>query len=497
MPFWPTVAGSSLLLITATWSLKSRMPGNLWAASFTGGVFLAALLNLQQTRRIPVIWEILPPREAELTIKVNRLYPKLEENEASGIGKIVETADHLPNLRNHAVYFSTETAEESIARGQILQLKGVLSYLPAKDSRSLFEEYLSDQSISLTLTRADIQAPPVNGNPLEQLVGRLRAKAIRVLGTGIEKYQEPLSIYRGMMLGLKGGLSTENKKLFLQTGTLHLFAISGLHVGIIAVTLAGIFTVLRIPKIPSAIVGLILVYLYVEMTGASPSAVRAFAMTAFFWLGTSLVRQMPPFQALVASAVVVLLLSPNQLFSAGFQLSYTVVAGILTWGLPLYQTLRDRHQARILEKQQHQTFGLKLYHKGWEAIVGTLCVSLSATLASAPLSILYFGILAPLAVFLNILLVPLASLVIISGVFSLLFGFLHLAVISAFFNHGPLLLISFTKYLLDGAVKIPGAFLHMSWKQEAMGNLVAILFIASTLTAHGLKARMFWRFGIP
>ncbi len=349
----------------------------------------------------------------------------------------------------------------------------------------------------MIINRAVLRKAPTDGTAFESFISKLRNRAIRILGIEIERYQEELSIYRGMMLGIKGGLSEENKELFIRTGTLHLFAISGLHVGIVAVTWAGIFLVLRIPKQISVFLGLVLVYLYVEVTGASPSAVRAFAMTAFFWLGQSLVRQMPPFQSLVASAVVVLILSPAQLFSAGFQLSYTVVSGIFLWGIPLYQHLRERRKQSQLYKARHQNTLRRLMNKSWEVVVSTFCISLSATLASAPLSILYFGLMAPFAVCLNMLLVPAASLIIIAGLFSIISGFLAGLSVAAFFNHGPLLLISLMGTLLDWIVTLPFTFLPMHWIWEGLAFLTVLLFISALLLGHGFKFRKRWLFCFP
>lgn len=468
-----------------------------WAIYFTTAVFAASLLYFQQSRKFPDIWEQLPPREAFVDIKVKRLYASTVQNRISGIGEITKTDNHLTTICGYPVYFSVEVDGHSIDRGDRFSARGVLSYLPSQKTPSLFENYLIGQSIPLTFTRGYLTALPVRGNQLERIVAHLRKKAINTLGISLEEYGEERSIYLGMILGIKGELSAENKSLFLKTGTLHLFAISGLHVGIIAVTLASIFLVLRIPRQASVILGLSLLFVYVEVTGASPSAIRAFAMTAFFWIGKSVARQMPPFQALVASAVTVLIISPNQLFSAGFQLSYTVVTGILLWGIPLYQALRENYYMSIPEKVRNHSRPRTWFNKIWDLVAGTFCISLAASVASAPLSIMYFEILAPFAVFLNMVLVPIASLVIISGLFSILSQFCLLGGLAAFFNHGPLLLIKITNRLLEQLVSLPSSYIEISWSHNSLGFVSVLLFLTSLLACHGLRCRKRWLFLFP
>jgi competence protein ComEC len=500
LPILPPLFLAFVCLAAAAWIQFGRNASKrerFWPYLFILAVTITSLVYFQQNRYFPDLWESLPPREASLQLKVKRLYASTNSSQIKGVARVIGTEDHLGPLKDYLIYFSITAENPSVVRGQRLRVRGILNYLPSKQNLSLFEQFLTSQSISLTLTQAALTAVPENGNPLEVAIGIIRQKAIDTLGLELHDFPEERSIYRGMMLGIKSELSNENKQLFLRTGTLHLFAISGLHVGIIAVTLAGIFLVLRIPRRVSVILGLSLVYLYVEITGASPSAVRAFAMTAFFWTGKSLVRQMPPFQALVASAVCVLLFAPNQLFSAGFQLSYTVVTGILAWGLPLFQTLKDQWYKRIPQKHRHLSSVRKCVNKAWEFIVGTFCISLSATLASAPLSILYFGLLAPPAVILNMALVPIASLIIISGVFSLICGFLFFPMISEFFNQGPLLLIVLTNQLLEAVVQQSGSFIFIAWKHEGLGFATVIVFLASLLLGHGYKWPKKWRFSFP
>jgi predicted membrane metal-binding protein len=136
-------------------------------------------------------------------------------------------------------------------------------------------------------------------------------------------------------------------------------------------------------------------------------------------------------------------------------------------------------------------------NKTWEGIVGTFCISLSATLASAPLSILYFGLLAPFAIALNMVLVPAASLVIISGLFSLISGFLHIPALAAFLNHGPLVLILITENLLEMAVRMPVVFVPLAWVWDGMGFLTVFLFLGSLLAGHALKLPKVWLFCFP
>jgi competence protein ComEC len=500
LPVLPTTLMAFVSLAIAFWlSRKGTQIGQrkYWPCFMILGVSSASLLYYQQHLQFPERWNELPPREAFIELEVKRLYAGNHLEKISGLATVIGTEAHLNPLLNYPIYFSTNVEGFVIDRGNSLKVRGVLSYLPSKEDHSLFEQYLIGQSISLTLTRAYLTDTPQQGNWFEQLIGSLRRNAISTLGINLADYPEELSIYRGMMLGIKGELSSENKEIFLKTGTLHLFAISGLHVGIIAVTVASIFLVLRVPRHISVIAGVCLVYLYVEITGASPSAVRAFAMTAFFWVGKSLIRQMPPFQALVASAVTVLIASPTQLFSAGFQLSYTVVSGILLWGIPLYQSLRYRWHERILQKQVDLSKGRMLLNRTVEIIGGTFCISLSATLASAPLSILYFGILAPFAVFLNMILIPIASLVIIAGLFSLIGSCCLLPAISGFFNHGPLLLIQIMSGLLDNAAHVPNTFVKTTWVTESFGISTVILFLSSLLVVHGIKWRNQWKFAFP
>ncbi len=489
-PLIAATTGIAALLVAARFLRshpQSKAWSMIWPITFILGILLVSLAYYQKVYHTPEAWTQLPRREAFLNLKVKRIFSGTDPNQVNGIGEITGTQPHLSSLVGHKLYFSIYHEGQFVYRGSRLKASGVLRYLPSGELSSPFEKYLLKQNIPIIFRRAKLLEPPAEGTLKQRIIAHLRSRCIDLLGRGIEIYPESLAVFRAMMLGMKGELNTEDKQLFLKTGTLHLFAISGLHVGIVALCIAGILNLLRIPGRVTVAVGLFLVYLYVEITGASPSAVRAFAMTAFFWAGHSFARQMPPFQALTASAVLVLLVQPSQLFSSGFQLSYSVVSGILLWGMPLHQVIRDRLQSALSWKYRYQTKGQRRFFKCLEVILGTLSISLSAFLASAPLSILYFGIFSPPAVLLNMLLVPAASLVIISGLLSLIVGLPGLEAFSAFFNHGPLAIILLTEKILQGLVRIPGMFYEIRWNYDWLGLLTLFIFLGSIMAGHALR----------
>ena len=144
-----------------------------------------------------------------------------------------------------------------------------------------------------------------------------------------------MSLYLGMLLGEKAVLSTEQQNAFMRSGTFHIFSISGLHVGVIALALQSLLRLVRVPRRPAVALSLLVLWLYVQITGAGTPAGRAFLMIAF--LLAAQVFRLPGngLAALSAAALVTLLSDPLQLFSTGFQMSYSVVVALVVMGVPL------------------------------------------------------------------------------------------------------------------------------------------------------------------
>jgi len=444
----------------------SKHSGGLWLLSFMTAATLSAWAY--GTLRLPTKPESaqlqLPIREAHLHFEVDRvMQARSQFGNASGVARIIEANATSRLILGDKVFFRIKLpeAEASIVHnGSEIKATGVLKPIPHEVEPDSFEGYLKDTGIHYRFERIsalELARPP---SRFDQFCYRMNLRFQDYLSLGAPEGKNHDGIYTAMLLGRKAELSDEQSDRFRMTGTMHFFAISGLHIGVIATVIAQFLILIRIPRKVSPFIGLPLLYLYVEITGASPSAVRAFLMALFFWSSFAFVRQRSPLAALAASAVFVLIFQPAQLWSIGFQLSYTVVLSILLFGLPLYETASEKLAPFRYLPKANWAPSQHLYAWIQDALLLLFSISFSAWLASAPLSAAFFGYLSPGAILLNMLLVNLAAVAITTGVVSLSLALVGLDSAVGFINHAAWISIQIMDTLVIGSTKIPGMILH-------------------------------------
>lgn len=180
-------------------------------------------------------------------------------------------------------------------------------------------------------------------------------------------------VLHALLLGEKGDLSTEIRDRFANAGAMHLLAVSGLHIGIIAFIILFFFK--QFPRLFSNlsahIIVVILLWAYAYVTGLSPSVTRAVLMFSLLILSRLARGQYEPINVLAFSAFIVIVINPLVIYDIGFQLSYLAVLGIFIF----YDRL-----AELLSTDY------KVINWLWQ---GT-AIGLSAQLATAPLTLYYF-----------------------------------------------------------------------------------------------------------
>lgn len=464
--------------------LHSRRESGLWLLSFLVATTLAfwgyGSLRLPTTPSTAQLE--LPIREAHLHFEVERVMQERNAyDKATGIARIVEANPTSRLERGDRIFFRLKLPEQAafeMLRGSEIQAIGVLEPVPNAVEPDSFEAYLKDTGVHYRFQRTsalELIRPP---SRFDQFCQGMNERFQNYLRLGAPEGSSLDSIYIAMLLGQKAELSDEQTNRFRMTGTMHFFAISGLHIGVIATVIAQFLILVRVPRKVSPFIGLPLLYLYVEITGASPSAVRAFLMALFFWASFAFTRQRSPLAALAASAVFVLIIKPDQLWSIGFQLSYTVVLSILLLGLPLYEAASERLAPfRYLPKaswapSQH------VYAWTQDALLLLFAISFSAWLASAPLSASFFGYLSPGAVLLNMALVNLAALAISTGVISLSVATVGMESLAGFLNHAAWVTIRAMDGLVAWSTQVPGMIVRCEGFAEWIAYSTLVVYFA-------------------
>jgi competence protein ComEC len=212
------------------------------------------------------------------------------------------------------------------------------------------------------------------------------------------------SLLSAITLGYKNDLEAHTKQVFSQAGVMHVMALSGFNVAVIAFALNYLLFFLdrsRAGRIVKALVVILTVWLFVFVTGLSPSVTRAAVMLSFVIGGKMLHRQVNTYNILFASAFLLLTLSPPLIFDVSFQLSFSAVLGILLFQPIISSLVKTR---------------FFIINRIWQLFA----VSCAAQLATLPLTLMYFHQF-PLYFWLtNLYVVPLVSLIIcIAGVFLL------------------------------------------------------------------------------
>jgi competence protein ComEC len=207
-----------------------------------------------------------------------------------------------------------------------------------------------------------------------------------------------------LLLGYRSAVEGKREEMYLKTGTMHLLAVSGLHIvlfaGFVLLVLRGIGT----PRKITIFAGIAAAVFYSLMAGWQAPVVRSAIMMVLYLSVELFYRRRDALNILGLSAVFILIADPNQLMSAGFQLSYAAVAGIIL----IYPALVSLSSADSdLERRLEEKTALPWWRKyAVNPAVASARVSAAAFIATAPLALYHFHIFAPAALIVNVIIYP-------------------------------------------------------------------------------------------
>lgn len=271
--------------------------------------------------------------------------------------------------------------------------------------------------------RAESNEVYIAGESGEGVFDAVRGRVREVLFDSLDEETAPIAY--AMLLGDSGYMDEDVLQNFRYGGVAHIFAVSGLHIGIVYGLLSALLKKLRVNRWVRLFAAAAVLVFYAGVCGFSPSSVRALVMCLVVSLADAAGCAYDKLNSVSLAALAVLLVNPVYLFSVGFQLSLAAAAGIIVLGGHLLRLLA---RVRFLPKK----------------LGSALAVCFSAQVCTFPILLDCFGYASVLGLFLNLVFIP-----VISMVYSVLFV---TAAVSAILPFAAGVLLFVPGYLLEVAV---------------------------------------------
>lgn len=269
------------------------------------------------------------------------------------------------------------------------------------------------------------------------------------------------ALVKAVLIGVRDELQKDQSMAFVRSGTIHVLAVSGSHVGIIYVAIAWALAFLgkrRSGRLLRGFLALTVIWLYAGLTGFTPSVLRATVMFSFFTIAEMTSWRVEPLNSLASAALLLLLWDPSMIVQLGFQLSFLAVLGISLFYRSLMQAWMPPN---------------KVVHFFWSL----LAVSLSAQAFTIPLCLYMFHAFPVWFLPANMVIVGLVGISVYGGISLLIFR--TVPVLGAFLTVALkwlLLLLGWTSAFF---AELPGAYPAVRIGGWGALGLYVLLFLAS------------------
>lgn len=363
--------------------------------------------------RISSVPGITPPTLIRAEIRKLRLTGETDFRRASGILYLKLPAEAPPAVRCGDLVTATGTF---VLPGP----GGALKHGSAERLEAMrdFSGYLAGRGASRTFRAREAA---VSGRDAG-LSGFLAGVRDRLLERAVSQIESPhvRNLTAALFFGTSGGVSPENRLTLIESGTIHLFSVSGMHVAMLAAVLLWLLRPLPLRSRYLVLAGLVL--LYVLSTGANAPAMRAFYMIGLWCVLRAALLYMPPLHALLLAGGALIVVSPALLLDMGFQYSFVITAILILAGERfegatelLGEEFRYMPNSRLKRKRE------KRLRRGWMLLFAVGACG-AAFLGGVGISLYSQGMLLPGSVPANLALMPVVALLFPILFFKLGFG---------------------------------------------------------------------------
>lgn len=216
--------------------------------------------------------------------------------------------------------------------------------------------------------------------------------------------KQTAGLLRGLLLADRSEIDYETKQNFINAGVIHILAVSGLHVGYVLLFFVVVFG--RFNLYLRSVFIIAGIFSFMLITGVPASVFRATLMASIIIIAFLTNRSTNLLNSIALSAVIILTIQPQQIFNSGFQLSYSAVSAI----------------ALIYPIIQREICQIKIQNEIVKKILLFIGVSLSAQIGTLHFTVAYFNKISLIALLANLIVIPLAALIVGLGIITILVG---------------------------------------------------------------------------
>lgn len=276
------------------------------------------------------------------------------------------------------------------------------------------------------------------GGYLHKLGFKIKNTVLAIVEYCLDKNQAGL--LAGMIIGYKDGLDEEAFNAFSRAGLTHIMVASGMNVAFIILPLTFIFKKMHLPNLPANLITILVLILFVFVTGFSASVVRAVIMGIIILTGKIIMRETDIYTSIAAAAVILLSVNPFTLFDIGFQLSFAATISL------------------VLFYPKIKVYTVHKYIP--EIISDTLAATLAAQVGVIPVTLYYFNNLSIISILSNLLVVPVVQIITIIGFIMVFTGLLNIygALLVGYINNT---FLSFVLFVTETSAKLPFASIKL------------------------------------
>lgn len=389
LPLWSVAVGFVLLLGVAWW-LRDRSVANIYlcVALLLLGVMAVELRRGELHTPPPIITE----QGAVVEVAIDRV-TSLRADVVLCDGRLL-TYQVGDNSEPQIANFSVRVVADSTIGVQIGSRLVAYSQLRpfVEDSDNRYQAYMARRGVvgEVRLYDSNIVYHRLSD---KTLVRWLHDGALRRL-RDLSLDERGRAVVEAMTIGERASIDSSLRADYARSGSAHLLAVSGLHVGFVYAIiniLLLLFALLRHGQLLRALPAVAAIWIYAAVAGASPSVVRAAVMFSLLQLAFALSARTQALNSLAFTACVMIVWNASLLHDVGFLLSFAAVAGIVVWGVPMSRLFTLHPFERRLS---YRSWRGELLGRALSVVWRSVAITLSASIATMPIAAYMFGVVS-------------------------------------------------------------------------------------------------------